>query len=200
MNPQVNSKDPHEFWNALKEGDETAFKELYELYIDDLYRFGKSICQDEALLSDAIQDVFFDLWQYRASLSNPEQCKYYLLRSFSNRIKRDLGKQKRVKEIEGFYVLDVGGSAKNIEDRLIDEQFSIEKKQVLRKAFQMLSLRQREVLHLLFFEGMSYSEVSEHLEINLKSTYTLAWKALKKLRKSLGVAALIMSLYSFLIG
>lgn len=196
----MNSKDPHELWNALKGGDETAFKEIYELYIDDLYRFGKSICQDEALLADAIQDVFFDLWQYRASLSNPEQCKYYLLRSFSNRIKRDLGKQKRVKEIEDLYALDVGGFGKNIEDMLIDEQFSIEKKQVLRKAFQMLSLRQREVLHLLFFDGMSYSEVSEHLEINLKSTYTLAWKALKKLRKSLGAAALIMSLYSFLIG
>ena len=196
---QVYSKDPNELWDALKEGDKSAFREIYELYIDDLYRFGKSLCGDEAMLADAIQDVFFDLWQYRSSLSNPEHCKYYLLRSFSNRIKRDLGKQKKIKEMEGVYALEGSSLGKNVEDRMVEDQLIFENKQVLTKAFQALSVRQREVLHLLFFEGMSYSEVSDQLKINLKSTYTLTWKALKKLRKSLGENTLFILLYMFLV-
>ena len=45
--------------------------------------------------------------------------------------------------------------------------------------------RQREVIHLLFFEGQSYEEIADIMGIHVQSVYTLAWKALTALKKRL---------------
>lgn len=170
-------------WSLLKEGDQNGLEQLYRLYLDDMYRFGFSICPDEDLVKDAIQEVFLDIWHYRENLVCPENGKFYLLRSLSNRIKRELGKKSKmvVGVLENFRISDLVESS--FEDQLIgmeNYKFDLNK---LTRAFEKLSLKQREIIHLIFFENLSYQEVAKIMEINLRSTYTLAWKALSALKK-----------------
>jgi RNA polymerase sigma factor (sigma-70 family) len=53
----------------------------------------------------------------------------------------------------------------------------------LSKAIEKLPARQKEVLHLLFDQGLSYEEVAGIMEINVRSVYTLPWKGISSLRK-----------------
>src|SRR5690606_38891410 len=69
------------------------------------------------------------------------------------------------------------------ESRIIAEQLSADQRARLLTMLNKLSIRQREVLHLLFQEGLSYEEVATVMEINVRSVYTLAWKSIRALRK-----------------
>jgi RNA polymerase sigma factor (sigma-70 family) len=58
-------------------------------------------------------------------------------------------------------------------------------RQQLQMAFKSLPARQQEVIELLFYKEFSYEEISAILSINLRSVYTLAWKAISSLKKRL---------------
>lgn len=39
----------HQYWDLIREGDEQAFRTLYSLYEDRLFRYGIGIAHDEEL-------------------------------------------------------------------------------------------------------------------------------------------------------
>lgn len=183
QNPNQSIPTIQAIWGLMKEGDQKGLEELYRMHVDDMYRFGFSIYPDEDLVKDSIQEVFLDIWQYRENLVCPDNAKFYLFRSLSNRVKRELGKKSRllIGELENIRLPELAESS--FEDQLIgieNHNFDLNK---LTRAFKKLSLKQREIIHLIFFENLSYQEVAKVMEISLRSSYTLAWKALDALKK-----------------
>lgn len=71
------------------------------------------------------------------------------------------------------------------EARLIDFQVESQLKVRLSEAVDHLPKRQKAVIDCLFFQDFSYEETSQIMKINLRSTYTLAWKAVASLKKHL---------------
>ncbi len=174
-----------------------AMEFLYRKYIQEFFRFGMSICPEEDLVQDCIQEVFLDLWNYRESICLPSNCKFYLLRTLGNKIKRAKNKKQ-------LFSLDENISRESVElidtselDLFLEEENFAQQSRQLEKAFKHLSSRQRKLIHLLFFENYSYTEAAHVLEINLKSTYTLAWKALKKLRNVLSTVTVSILFHLF---
>jgi len=55
-------------------------------------------------------------------------------------------------------------------------------------------VRQKQVIHLLFFEQIAYEEVSKLMGINLRSVYTLAWKAIANLKKHIVSVSCVVGL------
>lgn len=60
-----------------------------------------------------------------------------------------------------------------------------EQSQELKEAIKELTPRQREVVYLKYFEGLSTTELSEILEIRAQSIYNLAFDAIENLRSFL---------------
>lgn len=178
----ITDEDQH-IWKNLQAGDIHAMETLYKKYIQEFFRFGMSICQEEVLVQDCIQEMFLDLWNYRETLSLPANCKFYLLRTLGNKIKR-AKKAQTLLSLEDTMEQGVSELMDTSElDSFLEEENITQKSRQLEKAFELLSSRQRKLIHLLFFENYSYAEASNIMDISLRSTYTLAWKALKKLRK-----------------
>lgn len=48
-------------WDKIQQGDEEAFRQLYEQYADLLYGYGMKIAGDETLVTEAIQSLFTSL-------------------------------------------------------------------------------------------------------------------------------------------
>ena len=46
-------------WDKIQQGDEEAFRQLYEQYADLLYGYGMKIAGDDTLVTEAIQSLFF---------------------------------------------------------------------------------------------------------------------------------------------
>lgn len=184
INP-ANNVPPEDLWDRLKQGDEQAFEQIYGLYVEDLFRFGKSFTHRETLVKDCIQDVFIDLWHYRAKLTSDVRIKFYLMRSLSNKIKRSLGQETRVRKYEFSSFFGSDTFQASIEDELISGHDADISRQKLDGAMSDLPARQKEVIFYVFYEKMSYEEVAKLMDIHIRSAYTLAWKAIKALKKKL---------------
>ncbi|RKR12021.1 RNA polymerase sigma factor (sigma-70 family) [Flavobacterium sp. 90] len=178
-----NVKKDIDLWSQIKKGDVDAYHKLYDRYVDLLYTFGINYTNDEALVQDAIHDIFVDLYRYRKNLADEVIVKSYLFKSIQRDIFKKLKSQTKVVRLdsvaEGIYKTD------SAEDELISSETTFTKHANLALALTSLSKKQRQALHLRFTEDQSYEEISSTLEITLESCRTLIYRALKELRKKL---------------
>lgn len=184
-------------WQQLKNGDGKAFERIYTIYVDDLYRFGKSITDRHALIKDCIQDVFIDLWHYRVKLTDNVHIKFYLFRVLSNRIQRQVGIERKSKDKEYGFFFNKNIFQPSSEDDWINNQELSVSNNKLEKALSTLPVRQREVIHYVFFEKLTYEQVAVIMDITIRSAYTLTWKAIQTLKKSF-LNIILFSYYSIL--
>src|SRR5450432_250925 len=82
--------EDHSLWKCFIQGDDDAFASIYSGYIDILYAYGKRWLANEDLLQDCLQDMFIDLFKYRAALSPNVNIKFYLFSALKHRISRCL--------------------------------------------------------------------------------------------------------------
>jgi RNA polymerase sigma factor (sigma-70 family) len=172
-----------EWWHLLKAGNRSVLSMIYGAYIENMFGYGMSIVANRDFVKDCIQDVFVDLWKYRANLANTDNIKFYLLRSLRNKIFHLLTKEKKYQSQKNDDQPTI--ITPSHEDVLISDQRNQLIQNKLASCIEKLPERQKEVVRHLYFENHSYEETSNIMAINLRSVYTLAWKALASLRKAL---------------
>ena len=60
-----------EIWHHYLQGNDQAFESLYNAFVGRLFSYGCNFTTDEALVKDAIQEVFLKLYQRdKASIDN----------------------------------------------------------------------------------------------------------------------------------
>lgn len=172
-----------EWWHLLKASNRVALSKIYNAFVGVMFSYGMAIVADKEMVKDCIQEVFVDIWKYRANLSNTDNIKLYLFKSLRNKIYNYAKKEKRSKELDKHNLEIVVIPSQ--EEVLINEQRSQAIQSKIAVSMEELPERQREVIRLLYFENHSYEEISNLMGINIRSVYTLAWKALSALRKSI---------------
>lgn len=68
MNIERNSEHDHVLFDLLKQGDETAFGKIYNLYWVELYNAAYKRLPEKEKCQDIIQNIFTDLWNRKAEL------------------------------------------------------------------------------------------------------------------------------------
>lgn len=167
-----------ELWSKLINGDENALAFIYNTYFPSLYKYGMKIFTDSSIVKDCIHDLFAALWFSRERLSDTDSIKYYLFASLKRRIVRH--------SRPGFLhmLLDVNvTSAPSPEQIIIDEQSSRERSKKLEKVIRKLPKRQKEILYLRYYVGLTTQETADLMSLSINSTYVLLSKALNYLKK-----------------
>lgn len=185
-NPNKSSRDDaHDavLWEQIKSGDRSGMEGLYIKYTQQLFKLGMSIKNDRSFIKDCIHEVFISVWGYRNSLKDTDNVKLYLFKCLSNKIHKEINKDKRRYSQESIDEYEASNAVNIPVADIYPNQIDEKKRLVLIRALEKLSARQKEVIQLLFFENQTYEEVSEIMGINVQSVYTLAWKAISNLRK-----------------
>ncbi|RDB06064.1 RNA polymerase sigma factor [Runella aurantiaca] len=179
QHPKINATA----WARLKAGDSYALGELYDAYVQLLYKFGKRHCQDEELLTDAIHDVFEDIWNYRATLSDVEtsNIQFYLFKSLKTKLLKYLNRQARHTELTDNqeYLHEYVESAELF---IVSQEIDRHQQHQLAQQIALLPKRQQEALILRFYDNLSYDEIAELMVLTRHSVYNLIYKALSQLR------------------
>lgn len=178
-----NEKRDIDLWNQIKKGDVQAYHKLYDRYINVLFTFGMQYTNDEALVQDAIHDIFVDLHRYRKSIASDVVVKSYLFKSLQNDIFKKLKSQTKIVRLEN--VIEGTYKTESAEDDLIVNETTLNKNASLAVSLASLTKKQRYALHLRFSEDLSYEEISSTLGISLESSRTLIYRSLKELRSKL---------------
>ncbi|PWV54269.1 RNA polymerase sigma factor [Chitinophaga sp. S165] len=165
----------HELWIAFKQGNAEAFSEMYQRYAGTLYNYGYHLIPDSALVQDAMQDLFADLWRTRHNLSDTSSIKYYLFRS----LRRRLYKMADIKPVPAITPLQT----ESIEELRIKKEEYLLLLQRLQQLMSRLPERQQEVIRLRFYDNFSWDEIAGILQINEQSVRNLVQRAIIKLRE-----------------
>ncbi len=167
-------------WNDFVSGKNEAFKTIYYLYANELFRFGLHFSQSEDIVFDAMHDLFIDLYNYQPQLKSGDCIKQYLFVSLKRKIFRLQGEENKYQSIDlskmSFAYALVSADTDN-------EEMNNEKLRLLDKAMGELSDRQREAIYLRYVSGLSYEELSEVLQLNYQSARNLIHRGIEKLRK-----------------
>lgn len=192
-----NKGDPEMWWDQLRNGNKKGLELIYTAYIDDMYRYGMVIKANGSFVKDCIQEVFVSLWNYRSTLKGTDNVKLYLFKCLGNKIHREVASDVSKYHGDHVEVFDHIFAVNSYEQDWIRAHGNelIRKKLVM--ALGKLPLRQREVIQLLFFENLSYEEVSSIMKLRIKSVYNLAWKAIGNLKKNMISLLLMLVLFIF---
>lgn len=177
---------------ALKDDDEKALNHLFEFYYNRLFRAGLRWCADSILTEECIQDIFLDFWIYRQSLNDIQSLENYLKVSLRRRIFKKLRKvdpfARPLDNISQDFDLDNTPSVmttESYESFLIQQQNDASMQQRLAVALQSLTPRQRDIIHLKYFEELSYKAIADKTGIEIGTLYKLLHDAVKKLKNIL---------------
>jgi len=166
----------------LQRDDADALASLMRLYYEDLYNYGARFTTDKALIKDCVQEVFISLWQRREIADTILSPKYYLLRAIKNKILKSLQKNNHAALPNNEYDFSYEFS---IEQIIIEKQVNEEKIQKLRKTFELLSKKQKEIIYLKYYHHLDHAQIAELMNLNRQSVYNLLHETLHKLRSLL---------------
>ncbi len=187
-NLQFSSNKKHKdsdsnLWANFKTGCLISYEQIYRENVKEMFNYGMTIVYNEAQVKDCIQELFFEIWKTRKNLSTTNNIRFYLLKSLRYKInhasvkedkRRNLAYQSYSEENKILFPSD--------DESIRGKDLNTVKKQV-EIALSKLSSREREVITLIFYEGMTYEEAANIMSISVGSIYTLAWKAISRLRE-----------------
>lgn len=179
---EVRQVDEKKLWNEFVEGSDEALMTLYNSYVDKLYNYGTQLSHDKELVRDTVQDVFVYLVQKRAKIRQPDSIKFYLYACFRRRLFKTLERNKKISYKEEYDRNDGFHLTVEPDMKSIHTKFTVDTKKMLETAAKRLPTKQREIIMLHYYEGLSIKEVAEILGYsNIESARNLLYRSLKGL-------------------
>jgi|SRR5690606_984992 len=170
-------------WSSFRSGSRESINIIFDRYVRLMYAYGRRMTNDEELIADCIQDIFFELWVKRESLApSVGSIKHYLLSCVRRRIVRKLTAGRRI-QMESFGDGRHEEMEEDAEYSLIRDQTALELNHQLKSSFQILSKAQQEAMHLRFYENMSYEDIAKVMGTNVKAVYNLIGRSIASLRE-----------------
>lgn len=165
------SEDVCRLIQDLNKGLERAVNYLFIVYYVRLCRFARAIVESPEVAEDIVQEVFIRIWEKKLKISSQVSLDRYLFVavrnsciSFNRKEKFTVGLEEVMYQEEETQVCDW----KNIWD-----------------AINSLPIQCREILVLVVFEEMKYSDAAEKLGISINTVKTQMRIAYRELRKKL---------------
>jgi len=176
-----------------KEGDEEAFEELVNNYQNRLIAVFYHMVQDQEAAEDLAQGALLRIYRSRHTYKPAAKFSTWLFRIAANlasNSRRSLGRRKEVP----LSIRDSGPLGPRPQEKLFAEKSGLmpvrqlarsEVQSIVQDALQELNERQRMALLLHKFEGMSYADIGESMDMTPAAVKSLLSRAREKLRGKL---------------
>jgi len=160
-------------------GNFDAFGELYNIYLDQIYRYVFYQVNDKMTAEDITEEVFVKAWKAIRSCKGKEKTFLsWLYRIAHNHLINTLRSMKRFASIEEENFVD-------IIDPKVEVEEEIECQELLEK-ITCLPRNQRQVIILKFIEGFDNREIGKIMGKNEGAIRVSQMRALATLRQELG--------------
>jgi len=178
-----NKLSHHLLWERLRAADKDAFFDLYKELYYPLVNFGIRVCADADISSEATDLVFTTIWEKHQTLSRVDNVEAYLRTFLKRKLLRILERKKKLSIALNNAGADGDWMEMSYEEFIVKVQSDELVKHQLKNALEKLTFRQKQLIHLKFFDGLSYEQIAEQTNQTIKTAYNTIYDALKVLRK-----------------
>lgn len=148
---------------------EEKFEEIFDLYKDDIFRLAYSYTLNKSDAEDIVQIIFARLYRNK-NLLNKDYLKKWLIKVTVNESKNYL-KSNWFKKVFKIEINENDIRYENKNDNL-----------EIYEALNRLSIKERIILYLYYFEGYSIKEISKIIDMNENTVKTNIHRAKLKMK------------------
>lgn len=171
-------------WKRFLEGDSSAYSQIYNQTVQDLFRVGLLYTSDKELVKDCIHDVFVKIYVNRAKLAPTDNVIAYLTVALKNTLFNALKKTTDTFSFDEISEREEPDEEQYItpETLYINNEQEKQAHATVRTVMSMLTDRQREIIYYRYIKDMSIDEISERTEMNYQSVSNSIQRALGRIR------------------
>ena len=169
-------------YRRFLDGDESAFDEIMKEYFDNLVFFIDRFVQDIHAAEDIAIDAFSDLVVNKHWYNFKVTLKTYLFMLGRSRALNYIKHRKVIDLVELTEAENVPAEQETLEATVLADA----RKRVVNNALNALPDAMRVVIHLVYFEELTYDEAAKVMKKNRKQVDNLLYRAKKELRIILG--------------
>lgn len=158
-----------------QKGNDNAFLTLFQEYEKDIYKIAFVYVKNQSDALDVVQETAYRSFKTIKNLKEPKYFKTWLIRIAINCSLDFLRRQKKVVQLKPELEGNLSGD--------INEDIDLEV--TVRDLIECLNEEEKSVIILRFYEGLTFKEVSETLDIPLGTAKTILYRGLDKLRNTL---------------
>ena len=167
----------------LIEGREKAYIFLLNKYHRHLYGYALTLIHDQAMAQDIVQNVFLKTWKHRKRLNPQFSIQGFLYKSVYNEFVNTYQKNKATMLLHQKYI----ESIKEVVDHSYENALA-SMIELVNKEIEKLPPKCQKVFVLSKKEGLTNNEISEYLNISIKTVEAQITKAFGILKNKLRVS------------
>lgn len=168
----------------LQNGQTDILGILYDRHAALVYGIALKLLRNTAEAEDLTQDIFLTLTKkcsYDPTRGTLRTYLAILTRSRGvDRLRARSRNQKRLRDRA------IDENAKLLSESPIEEVSQLERSHVVQQALDRLSTKEKEVLEMAYYQGLSQSEIAQQLNVALGTVKSRSRRGLIKLRQALG--------------
>jgi RNA polymerase sigma-70 factor (ECF subfamily) len=181
------NKNEQQLFERLRNGDEAAFKVLYNDYYSMLYYFVLEFIPLKETAENVVQDTFITLWNKRNELKDDSNLTSYLFtvakNNALNRLRDKKYSQKMFSNTLDISELDLNLETLSAVDTSVCAFMDIE--QIIQETLASLPPQCRKVFELSRFQERKNREIAEELNISIKTVEGHISKGIKTFKVAL---------------
>ncbi|BBE17160.1 RNA polymerase ECF-type sigma factor [Aquipluma nitroreducens] len=182
-----------ELVKKLNEGDSFAFEVLFYKYRNKIKGFALKIVPAQIDPEEIVQEVFVRVWLKKEAIDPEKDFQSYLF-TIAKHLVLDHLKSAVNKKL---YFVGEHFQQDLLEEEGVEASISEETEAKLQKLINEIPERRREIFRLSRFEGLSYKQIAERLNISENTVDSQIRNALVFLRKEFRKFVVLSFLYFF---
>ena len=178
MSTISNNTDAAILFGLIAEGNEMAFKILFEQYKAKTYTVAFKWTKCTLAAEEITQEVFISIWVSKAQLPTVKDATAYIYTIIYNQVKRYLKKeqhQNRILQLAFWHTKKIG----NITEETIQAN---ETQQLISQALAKLTPQKKLIFNLSRQQGKNYSEIGASLNLSPHTVKSHLAKTVKFIR------------------
>ena len=182
-----------ELVKKLKEGDSFAFEVLFYKYRNKIKGFALKIVPAQIDPEEIVQEVFVRVWLKKEAIDPEKDFQSYLFSIAKNMVLDHLKSAVNRK----LYFVGEHFQQDLLEEEGLDASISEKTEEKLQKLINEIPERRREIFRLSRFEGLTYKQIADRLNISENTVDSQIRNALAFLRKEFRKIIVLAFLYFF---
>ena len=162
----------------MGKGDAQAFEQLYEATNKRVFQYLCRFTNDRYLAEDLTMDTYAEVWKSAGRFRGESKVATWMIGIARNMAMNEFRKNNKMRTQE----LDEGMSEPPAQFHACA---GTETTEILAEALNRLPISHREILDLVFLQGMNYEDISHIVDIPLNTVKTRVFYAKEKLRNTL---------------
>jgi RNA polymerase sigma factor (sigma-70 family) len=170
----------------LRGGDQDAFRGLFARYAPSAKALAQRVVRRPHLAEEIVQEAFMAVWRNPGAY-DPDRgsVKAWLMGMVHHRavdlVRREESHRRRAEASIPEAIHDVADHA----DEVVDQVGLPEERRIVRAALDGLPEEQRAVLTLMYFDGLSQSQIAERTGLALGTVKSRTLLGMRRMRASL---------------